>query len=168
MSHDESPGASASRQIQDSSTLATPSALHQFTTNAGQLKDQQPSPAPPPAQPTEFLVDVISSLLATRADAAAIISSVVSRISVEVPGHSLTMGMPGVHPGDPQSFPMATRYARLASMQNALVKWHELAADRRPAVSPTLAAPSAPALAQTQMSSPISCPVCHQLCRHLL
>ena len=114
------------RQIQNNASPATPATVS--ATVPGQLERQQQNiPAtPPPARPAEFIVDVISSLLISRADAASILASVTSRIA-----SSSSIGVPGVQPGTTQHDSVALKYARLASMHNALSKWHAWASDER-------------------------------------
>ena len=82
---------------------------------------------PPPARPADFYVDLIRSILISRLDAASILAAAASRIS----GSSSSIGEPGVLPGTPQTETVASTYARLASIQNALLKWHEWPAESR-------------------------------------
>ena len=107
------------RQIQNNASPATPAAVP--ASNTKPLESQQISPAAsPPAQPADFLVDLISSLLVSRADAASILASVASRIAIS----SNSVGEPGVQPGTIQNGSVAPEYARLISMQNALSQWY--------------------------------------------
>ena len=80
------------RQIQNNSPSARPAAVPAI--NTGPHDSQQISPAAsPPAQPAEFLVDLISHLLDSRADAASILASVDSRLAVS----NTSVSEPGVH-----------------------------------------------------------------------
>jgi hypothetical protein len=114
-----------SRQIQNSSSSALPN--QQPATITGYPDHQQSSQAAPPAQPADFLVDLVSSLLVSRADAASILASVAARLVTT----NMSSGVLAEHPGDVRDESVASTNARTVGMQHALSKWHAFAADRR-------------------------------------
>ena len=94
-SHDQA------RQIQNSSSPASPQQPVAAATNTGQL-DSGISPGSPPLLPqSTIVVDVVSSLLAGRTDAAAILAAVVARLEPSSGQTNLQLQQPDSLPAFP-------------------------------------------------------------------
>ena len=118
------------RQIKNNSASASPPQPVAAATNTGHHDSSQTSPEVPQVQPTDFVVDLVSELLAQRPDAAEILTAVAKRVApVLVPNNGLTE--PGVQPGASQTNENAPWLAGTVASQHAFAEWRVWAAERR-------------------------------------
>ena len=93
----------------------------------GPLDSASPDgPVPPPPQPADFVVDLVGTLLSSRADAADILAAVAHRLSLP----AFTIGMPGEQPGSTLPLTSIRTHAQRADLTAAVRIWHLWAAER--------------------------------------